>query len=336
LESMSVSNDSTVLSTTDNRRALLSSTFLEFCVKVRNNDPSIMPELGEPFKIRPLNEGASIELTDALLENTSVRYLELGTDKYTKSSAEAMAKFLRSSKQLQHIRWSQRFMVGARELRHCEFILCSFLPAIQESTSLKKLDIQLPLSGGPSSLAFENMLTQNQNLRSLTLRCPSGLQEDIANMATTLSGLKRNTTLRELTLDFMQGATAVPSILTSLRDHPLLRRLCLRGHVADLTGLEAVLRSDKSKISELEIRESYDGDPPLGLTQVLQALGRHPALTKLSLIDLGIGRDEARLLRTILCNNPSLESLDLARNVLGSAWLAELAQRCTATRRLKC
>jgi hypothetical protein len=226
-------------------------------------------------------------------------------------------------------------MVGDRDLLHREEILCCILLAIQESTSLKELDIKLPLSGGPSDLAFESMLTHTQSLRSLTLRC-YGHQEDIA-VAAALSGLKKNTTLRELTLDRKPGATIVSTILTSLRDHPLLRRLCLHGYVVDLTGLEAVLLSDDSKITELEIHDEEERGPvtPFGLTNVLRALGRHPALTKLRLKDILLGRDEARLLRMILCNNPSLESLDLVRNNLGSAGLSEIAPALCRNKSIK-
>jgi hypothetical protein len=300
----------------------LSSTFLEFCSKVRNNDASILPKHGQPFTIRPsLSDNEYTELAGALLENTNVTYLALNTEKYTESSAEKMVKYVRTSKRLRIMRWAKYGMTLRREE-----ILCCFLLAIQESTSLKEIDIQLPLSGGPSVLAFENMLTHTQSLLSLTLRCPYGQHEDIA-LAAALSGLKRNTTLRELTLHCLHGATAVSPILTSLCDHPLLQRLCLRAHMMDLTGLEAVLLSDKSKITELEIHNIYDGGsvPPLGLTNVLRALGRHPALTKLRLTYLRLGRDEAKLIRMVLYNSPSFESLDLARNDLGSAGLAELA-----------
>jgi hypothetical protein len=100
---MSVSNDSTRTSAIDDGRALLSSTFLEFCAKVRNNDPSLLPDVGKPFKIRILNELEDIELADALMENTSVTYLHLPTGNYTKSSAEAMANYVRTSKHLQRI-----------------------------------------------------------------------------------------------------------------------------------------------------------------------------------------------------------------------------------------
>jgi hypothetical protein len=157
---MSVLNDSTSTGTIDDGRALLSSTFLEFCAKVRNDDTSVLPEPGRPFKIRHLSEKEDIELADALLENTSVTYLELETEKCTKSSAEAMAKYVRTSKRLQHIRWNP----GARMMD--DRGLCCFLPAIQESTSLKELHMELPLQGGPSNLAFENMLTHTQSLRS--------------------------------------------------------------------------------------------------------------------------------------------------------------------------
>jgi hypothetical protein len=74
----------------------LSSTFLDFCAKVRNNDPSILPPPGNPFSIRQLSEKEGMELADALLENNSVTYLELNTATYTKTFAEAMAKYVRT------------------------------------------------------------------------------------------------------------------------------------------------------------------------------------------------------------------------------------------------
>jgi Leucine-rich repeat (LRR) protein len=92
----------------------------------------------------------------------------------------------------------------------------------------------------------------------------------------------------------------------------------------DLTGLETVLLSDNSKITELEIdRRIEEGVLMMrGLTQVLQALGRRPTLTKLGLRHCQIGRDEVRLLRMAL---PSLQSLAIRDRRLRSAWLAELA-----------
>jgi hypothetical protein len=257
--------------TIDDDKALLSSSFLEFCAKVRNNDPSILPAIGRPFRICDLSEREHMELADALLENNCVTYLQLKIKKYTKSSAEAMAKYLRTSTRLQHIRWN-RDLGGDDKY---EEILCCFLPAIQESTSPKELHITFPVTGGPSHLALESMLTHTQSLQSLSLVYPIGPLEDIA-MAANRSGLKKNTTLRDLTLEFSRGATTISPISTSLRDHALLRRLCLCGHAVDLTGLETLLLSANSKITELEIHRFYRIPPMLGLTHVLQALARHP------------------------------------------------------------
>jgi Ran GTPase-activating protein (RanGAP) involved in mRNA processing and transport len=218
---------------------------------------------------------------------------------------------------LQRIHW-RRY---ARTLEEGEEMLCCFLPAFQESTSLKELDMELDPIGGPSSLAFEQMLTHTQSLQSLTLRCPTGCLDDVA-VAAARSGLQKNTTLQEFTL-VLRDATPLSPILTSLRDHPFLRRLCLHGHVTDLDGLETVLLSDNSKITELDIHgvSEYAVVPMMVLTQ---ALARRPTLTKLELHGFRLDRDEAVLLRMALCKYPSLQSLELSGH-LGSTGLAELA-----------
>jgi hypothetical protein len=160
-----------------------------------------------------------------------------------------MAKYVRTSKRLQRIRLILTGVINARALQQHEEMLCCFLPAIQESTSLKELKIKFPLNCGPSNLALENMLTNTQSLRSLSLSYPDG--PGYIAVAAARSGLKKNTTLRELTLVFPGGAATVSPILTSLRDHPLLQKLCLRGRGrgVDLTGLETVLLNDTSKIT---------------------------------------------------------------------------------------
>jgi hypothetical protein len=331
---MSVSSDdSTLTCTIDDGSALLSSTFLEFCGKVRNNDPTILPEPGKPFEIRNLGDQEDIELADALLKNTSITYLELGTAKYTKRHAEAMAKYVRTSKCLQRISWNTTYRV----LQQREEILCCFLPAFQESQALKELQISFPRGGRASNRALENMLTYTQSLRSLSLKCQDGGLEDMFSfVAAVRSGLKKNTTLRELTLEEW-GGTSISPILTSLRDHPVLRRLCLRGYDdgMNLIGIETLLLSENSKITELEIcRNARCSNSPLGLPHVLRALGRHTALTKLGLRRCKLGRNNVRLLRMALCNIPTLQSLVLSKATLGSAELTwqNLRRRCTTTR----
>jgi Ran GTPase-activating protein (RanGAP) involved in mRNA processing and transport len=61
------------------------------------------------------------------------------------------------------------------------------------------------------------------------------------------------------------------------------------------------------------------------LTNVLQALGRRPTLTKLGLNGFRLGRDDARELGVALCSTPSLQTLLLTDSTLGSVGLMELA-----------
>jgi hypothetical protein len=114
--------------------------------------------------------------------------------------------------------------------------------------------MELAPVGEASNLAFVKMLTHTKSLQSLSLVCTDGLLADTAVVAAA-SGLKKNSSLRELTLHFPRDATDITPTLTSLSDHPLLRRLCLhfRGDAVNLTGLDTVLLSDNSKISELQI-----------------------------------------------------------------------------------
>jgi Ran GTPase-activating protein (RanGAP) involved in mRNA processing and transport len=97
----------------------------------------------------------------------------------------------------------------------------------------------------------------------------------------------------------------------------------------DLTGLETVLLSGNSQITELEIRRHISFNvrsvPMRGLTRVLQNVARRPKLTKLGLHGCSLSRDEARQLGMTLYNIPSLQSLILTDGTLGSAGLAELA-----------
>jgi Ran GTPase-activating protein (RanGAP) involved in mRNA processing and transport len=135
---------------------------------------------------------------------------------------------------------------------------------------------------------------------------------------------KKNTTLRELTLHFPHGPTTASPSLTSICDLPLLRRLSLRGHGVDATGLETLLLSDTTKITELEIHGSYEALPIVGFPRILRALGRRPTLTEVGLRRCPLGCD-ARLLRLALSNIPSLHSLVLTDGTLRSTDLAELA-----------
>jgi hypothetical protein len=128
---MSLSNDNDSTVTIDNGRALLSSTFLELCVKVRNSYPSILPAPGEPFKLRRMCEREGIELSNALLGNNSATYLHLETVKYMRALQKQWPSSMRTSKCLQRIRLNLDWMIDDRVLQRREEMLSCFLPAFQ-------------------------------------------------------------------------------------------------------------------------------------------------------------------------------------------------------------
>jgi hypothetical protein len=67
--------------------------------------------------------------------------------------------------------------------------------------------MELPPVGEASNLALVNMLSHTQSLQSLSLYV--GNRTENLGVAAVRSGLKKNTTLRELTLEVYQGAWTV-------------------------------------------------------------------------------------------------------------------------------
>jgi hypothetical protein len=55
---------------------------------VRNNDPSILPEHGEPLRILDLSENEGLELAGCSPGKQCVTYLKLNNENYTKVYAE--------------------------------------------------------------------------------------------------------------------------------------------------------------------------------------------------------------------------------------------------------
>ena len=77
------------------------SFFRGYCAELREDDPTVLPSTGSPFKIRAgLTETQYIELSAALLESSAVKRLELDVYALTEGSAQAIGKYLRASKRL--------------------------------------------------------------------------------------------------------------------------------------------------------------------------------------------------------------------------------------------
>jgi Ran GTPase-activating protein (RanGAP) involved in mRNA processing and transport len=292
--------------------ASTSPTFREYCNKLRANDPTVLPRDNLPLKICPLlSESEHIELADALIHNTRVQRIFMELDDYTERSAQAMAKYFRASEVLRCV-----ILSGSRNNSESQRVLSCLLLALQERPSLKELSLH-ELKLGSASKAIEALLINTQSLQKLHLAYSWRLnQEELTRIQ---SGLKKNTTLQAITL-----SSILPPILQSLRNHPRLKTLHIR--VGDLTGLDALLLCERSKITELSIERHYSTsrDQPLGLTSVLEALGRKTTLTMLTIAGCRLRIEQTRKLNTVLHKHQELQSLDLTSRFFTSSDLAEL------------
>jgi hypothetical protein len=151
-------------------------------------------------------------------------------------------------------------------------MLC-FLPASQESTSLKVLHMVSPFQGEPSSLAFESMVADAQSLQPLSRICPNWFKWHTRRMGCGCS-LGEHPSTGVYTGSF-RGYHCLPQIDLSAR--PSSPRM--HGYAIHLTGLETWSLGDTSKTTEPDIN-GLNAEPMTGLTHALQALARRPTLTK--------------------------------------------------------
>jgi Ran GTPase-activating protein (RanGAP) involved in mRNA processing and transport len=292
--------------------ASTSPTFREYCDKLRANDPTVLPRDNFPFKIGPLlSEREHIELADALTQNTLIERIFMELDDYTERSAKAMAEYFRASEGLRCV-----ILSGSSHDPTSQRMLSCLLLALQERPSLKELSLH-EVTLGSASKEIEALLINTKSLQKLHLAYSWRLnQEELTRIQ---SGLKKNTTLQAITL-----SSTLPAILQSLRTHPRLKTLHVR--VGDLTGLDALLLCKKSKITEVSIERHYSTskDQPLGLTPVLEALGRKATLTMLTISGCRLRIDQTRKLNAVLHKHQELQSLDLTSKYFMSSDLAEL------------
>jgi hypothetical protein len=131
---MSDPYDST--STIDDDDVSLSSTFLECCVKVRNNDPSILlaPNLQTlVLTDRTLGSAGLAELAPALYRNTSIKVLDMSNNYLNDiESAEILRDILRSNKTITALDLSRNWFG-----RTTGFVECIAVGLGSNSTLLK-------------------------------------------------------------------------------------------------------------------------------------------------------------------------------------------------------
>jgi hypothetical protein len=227
------------------------------------------------------------------------------------------AVYLESSKTLQTLNLGYGPRGDSDEVRE---MISLVLRALSRNTSVTKLIIYT-LDVGLASVAFRELLTCTQTLQKLQMK---GSEKDASfdevEIATIASGFAHNTTLRDLELESCREAYLVP-VLTALQRHPALQKIHLSARFLDLylsslSGLEALLRSQDSKVKEL-VFDNVD-TRTVGLYPVIQELERNTTVTNLAIRNSKLSRETLQQLTAVLRRNAALLSLHLTSSVLGS------------------
>jgi hypothetical protein len=232
--------------------ALISVSVRRLCNRLRANDPRLLDDRHDDDVFDPshhmqgYSEAEIIEVFQALKENTSVKNVALSLNDYTKSTAEAAADYLESSKTLQTLELWVNEVERSQEIREMISVL---LRALSRKTSVTKLIIDREVVRF-ASVAFQELLTRTQTLQKLAIFGYEEFEVDEVQRAAIISGFANNTTLRNLELDSWREANLAP-VLTALQDHPALQKIQLSGessgYLPSLSGLEVLLSSQIRK-----------------------------------------------------------------------------------------
>jgi hypothetical protein len=292
--------------------------------QLRTNDPFLFPRaiFKYHFSICPsVTDPIRVKLAEALTQNTIVQRIRLNPHDYSNLSTHAMAKYLAQSKRLLYVELGEPSGMSFGFRR--EQALCTFIKAIGQNTSVTHLSL-MNLGLGTASESFENLLTGTKTLRHLRvgLERQGPLEEATAAIA---SGFSKNTTLREIhLLDWQE--TSLISVLTALRDHPVLEKLQVESFSC-CTGIDALLRGKNSQLKELII-EKFNGSTVeqvvVGFESFMLEMGRNTTILKMIIADVPLGPDNIQQLKAMLRRNTVLQYLDISGDALGSAGLAEV------------
>jgi hypothetical protein len=134
-------------------------TFLEFAPRCGGRS-FYFTKTNQPLRIRPLGE-KDIELASALLKKYQCQVPRIEYGKVYEKLCRAMAKYVRTSKHLQRIRWREGTKDCDSEVRDkLLFTVCFSRKYVAQGIRL-----ELPSVGGPSNLAFETCWPNTHGFR---------------------------------------------------------------------------------------------------------------------------------------------------------------------------
>ena len=253
----------------------------------------------------------------ALCNNTSLKKLDISSNKLGREEAVALAEMLSCNKSLTEL-----------NLRRCavpEAGLRRIARGLFHNTSLKMLDISHNNLGMEEAVALAEMLSCNKSLTELNLRecaIPKNGLREIAR------GLLHNTSLKKLDnsggyLSFshlgMEGSVALAEMLSCNKS---LTELNLQYCDIPENGLKEIARGllHNTSLKKLDISRGYlnfSHSNELGMEEsvaLAEMLSCNKSLTELNICGFDIPENGLREIARGLLHNTSLKKLDISRN----------------------
>ncbi|XP_052284570.1 uncharacterized protein LOC127881618 isoform X2 [Dreissena polymorpha] len=246
-------------------------------------------------------------ISAALVENYSVRVLDLRLNNIGNEGAAHLAKALTSNKTLRQLNLSSTGI-------DADGVNC-LADALRTNVGLEDLDLSFLDIADSGCVALRDMLKQNRCLKKLRLR-----SANIAWMGCglLLEGIEIGKVISELDLsrNFI-GDAGADMLLTNLKDDSSLRDLNLENCGITVSGcsiLSDVILTNKS-LRHLDLSVNFIGDQ--GIAKLSNALVRNKHIKTLGLNMCGISNDGFSKLLDILESNTTLTLLKLCYNRLG-------------------
>ena len=262
-------------------------------------------------------EGGLREIARGLLQNTSLKKLDISENNLGMEGSVALAEMLSCNKSLTELNlWSCDIpQAGLREIAR----------GLLQNTSLKKLDISGNKLGMEGSVAQAEMLSCNKSLTELYLRLCSIPEAGLREIA---RGLLQNTSLKKLDISGnkpgMEGSVALAGMLSCNKS---LTELNLRSCDIPEGGLREIARGllQNTSLKKLDISENNLGME--GSVALAEMLSCNKSLTELNLRSCDIPEAGLREIARGLLQNTSLKKLDISNHkpgMEGSVALAEM------------
>ena len=262
-----------------------------------------------------IDDKQSALLANALQNNQSLTFLNLGWNQVGDAGASALANALQNNHSLTNLYLSHN-QVGAAGAS-------ALANAIQNNHSLTNLDLDRNQVGAAGASALATALQNNHSLTNLYL---SHNQVGAAGASALANAIQNNHSLTSLGLGANKvGAAGASALANALQNNHSLTKLDLSANQVGDAGASALANALQNNHSLTNLDLGWNQVGAAGASALATALQNNHSLTNLNIEWNQVGAAGASALANALQNNHSLTNLDLRVNQVGAAGASALA-----------